>query len=392
MLTEEDILLIEAKLDELKKQGNYRYFNYLKRDASKAAKVQINGKEVINFCGNDYLGMSIHKNVILKMIETLQDVGAGSGGTRNIGGSSVHHLELEHLLASIHKKESALIFNSAYMANLTSLSVIGKLFDDAVILSDSDNHSSMINGIRSSGAKRIVFRHNDTSHLEEILKSLPSKTKKIIAFESIYSIMGTEAPIKEICNLAEKYNAITYLDEVHSVGLYGKNGYGVVEMHGIEDRIDIINGTFAKAYGIIGGYIAGKRAVIDSVRSFGHGFIFTTSLPPSVCAGVIESIKTVANFPEIRNLFFKNVLFLKENMRKNDISMFENNTHITPVIIGDANKAKMVSDSILSEGFYVQPINYPTVPCGMESLRITVSPLHQESDILKFIYLLKSFL
>jgi 5-aminolevulinate synthase len=374
--------IFRESLDELKKDGNYRIFADLEKIAGnfpQALNYKDNSvSEVTVWCSNDYLGMSQNDIVIESMIEAVKKVGAGSGGTRNISGTNHYHVLLERELCYLHQKEAALLFNSGYLANQATLSTLGKKLPDCVFFSDEKNHASMIQGMRNSGAKKIIFEHNNINDLENKLKINKSKSK-VIVFESVYSMDGNFSPIKEICDLAEKYNALTFLDEVHAVGIYGKRGAGVAEERGVMERIDVIQGTLAKAFGVIGGYITGNRDLIDFIRSFASGFIFTTSLPPCIAAGAYSSIRHLKFSDKERKKMFFIVNKLKSFLKKNEIPFLDNGSHIVPVIIGDAKLCKKASNILLDNyKIYVQPINHPTVPKGTERLRITASPNHTE--------------
>ena len=377
--------IFKESLDKLKEDGNYRVFADLEKIAGNFPQA-LNYKEdsvseVTVWCSNDYLGMSQNSLVIDSMIEAVKKVGAGSGGTRNISGTNHYHVLLERELCYLHQKESALLFNSGYLANQATLSTLGKKLPDCIFFSDEKNHASMIQGMRNSGAKKVIFEHNNISDLETKLKKNKSKSK-VIVFESVYSMDGNFSPIKEICDLAKKYNALTFLDEVHAVGIYGKRGAGVAEEKGVMDRIDIIQGTLAKAFGVIGGYITGNRDLIDFVRSFASGFIFTTSLPPCIAAGAYSSIRHLKFSDEERKKMFYIIEKLKSNLKKNEIPFLDNGSHIVPVIIGDPKLCKKASNIMLDEyKIYVQPINYPTVPRGTERLRITASPNHTDNMV-----------
>ena len=374
--------IFRESLDELKKDGNYRIFADLEKIAGnfpQALNYKDNSvSEVTVWCSNDYLGMSQNDIVIESMIEAVKKVGAGSGGTRNISGTNHYHVLLERELCYLHQKEAALLFNSGYLANQATLSTLGKKLPDCVFFSDEKNHASMIQGMRNSGAKKIIFDHNNINDLENKLKINKSKSK-VIVFESVYSMDGNFSPIKEICDLAKKYNALTFLDEVHAVGIYGKRGAGVAEERGVMERIDVIQGTLAKAFGVIGGYITGNRDLIDFIRSFASGFIFTTSLPPCIAAGAYSSIRHLKFSDKERKKMFFIVNKLKSFLKKNEIPFLDNGSHIVPVIIGDAKLCKKASNILLDNyKIYVQPINHPTVPKGTERLRITASPNHTE--------------
>ena len=374
--------IFRESLDKLKNDGNYRIFADLEKIAGnfpQALNYKDNSvSEVTVWCSNDYLGMSQNDIVIESMIEAVKKVGAGSGGTRNISGTNHYHVLLERELCYLHQKEAALLFNSGYLANQATLSTLGKKLPDCVFFSDEKNHASMIQGMRNSGAKKIIFDHNNLNDLENKLKINKSKSK-VIVFESVYSMDGNFSPIKEICDLAKKYNALTFLDEVHAVGIYGKRGAGVAEDRGVMERIDVIQGTLAKAFGVIGGYITGNRDLIDFIRSFASGFIFTTSLPPCIAAGAYSSIRHLKFSDKERKKMFFIVNKLKSFLKKNEIPFLDNGSHIVPVIIGDAKLCKKASNILLDNyKIYVQPINHPTVPKGTERLRITASPNHTE--------------
>lgn len=382
-----------TELDKKHKDKSYRYFNNINRLAREFPRAHMASTEeqVTVWCANDYLGMGRNPYVLQTMHETLENYGAGAGGTRNISGHNQHAVRLEDTLATLHRKDAALVFSSCYVANDATLATLGSKLPNCVILSDSLNHASMIQGIRHSGAKKMVFKHNDLEDLETKLASLPPEIPKIIAFESVYSMCGSIAPIEEICDLAEKYGALTFLDEVHAVGLYGPHGAGVAEhldydIHStpnsnvkgtIMDRIDIITGTLGKAYGCVGGYIAGSSAFVDAIRSLAPGFIFTTSLPPATMAGADTSIKYQAEYGRDRTLQQLHTRAVKASLDANDIPVIPNPSHIIPVLVGDAELAKRASDMLLEDhGIYVQAINYPTVPRGEERLRITPTPGH----------------
>ena len=386
--------IFKESLDELKNDGNYRIFADLEKIAGnfpQALNYKDNSvSEVTVWCSNDYLGMSQNDIVIESMIEAVKKVGAGSGGTRNISGTNHYHVLLERELCYLHQKEAALLFNSGYLANQATLSTLGKKLPDCVFFSDEKNHASMIQGMRNSGAKKIIFDHNNINDLENKLKINKSKSK-VIVFESVYSMDGNFSPIKEICDLAKKYNALTFLDEVHAVGIYGKRGAGVAEDRGVMERIDVIQGTLAKAIGVIGGYITGNRDLIDFIRSFASGFIFTTSLPPCIAAGAYSSIRHLKFSDKERKKMFFIVNKLKSFLKKNEIPFLDNGSHIVPVIIGDAKLCKKASNILLDNyKIYVQPINHPTVPKGTERLRITASPNHTEKMVKELANALKN--
>ena len=372
------------RLDVLKCEGNYRTFVELERPAGRFPRViwhsPTGPRDVVTWCSNDYLGMGHHRVVKEAMVLAAESGATGAGGTRNIGGTNFWHIKLEKTLAALHRKLAALTFTSGYTANYTALAVLGSLLPDCVILSDAFNHNSMIEGIRRSGAAKMIFAHNDVRDLEAKLAALPKDQAKIIAFESVYSMCGSMAPIREIIALAKQYGALTYLDEVHAVGMYGEQGGGVAQMLGpeVETEIDIIQGTLGKAFGLVGGYIAGSAELVDCVRSFGHGFIFSTSLPPVIAAGVHASITHLMQSNVERTAQRRNVAELKRALAAMGIpAMTTSQSHIVPIIVGDAIKAKQVTDRLLEGyGVYVQPINYPTVPRGTERIRLTPGPHH----------------
>jgi 5-aminolevulinate synthase len=375
------------KVDALKEEGRYRTFATLERIAGRFPKALYHApdgavREVTVWCSNDYLGMGQNRTVLDAMKAALEHSGAGAGGTRNISGTTIYHVELEQTLAKLHNKQAALTFSSGYVANEGALSTLGRLMPDCIILSDALNHASMIHGMQSSRCEKQVFRHNDVAHLEGLLKAQPLDRPKIIAFESVYSMEGDIAPIAEILALAEKYNALTYLDEVHAVGMYGPRGAGVAEQLGLMDRVDIIEGTFGKAYGLMGGYIAGKAAIIDAVRSYASGFIFTTALPPAVLAGAKASIEHLMVSDIERQRQRRNVRHLKNRLEKSGLPYLKGESHIVPLIVGEATCCKMVTDILLNSfDIYVQPINYPTVPKGTERLRLTATGAHSIEDV-----------
>ncbi len=368
-------------IDKLKEEGRYRIFTDLARYAGEFPKAKdfIAGKDVTIWCSNDYLGMGQHPDVIKAIEEAARSMGAGAGGTRNISGNNHAVVQLENELADLHNKEKALAFVCGYVANEATLSTLSNILPDAVIFSDQLNHASMIQGIRAGKAERHVFYHNDVKHLEELLQKVDIKRPKIIAFESVYSMDGDVAPIKEICDLADKYNAITYLDEVHAVGMYGPRGGGIAEQEGLMERITIIQGTLAKAFGLMGGYIASNSGLIDVIRSYAPGFIFTTALPPSLAAGATASIKHLKKSDIERKKQQERAERLKSMLRQCKVPFIDNDTHIVPVMVGEANLCREASE-VLSDEFniYVQHINFPTVPRGTERLRITPTPLHTD--------------
>ncbi|KAI8820973.1 pyridoxal phosphate-dependent transferase [Fimicolochytrium jonesii] len=368
----------QTELEKKHKDKSYRYFNNINRLAQKFPTAHTGtGEHVTVWCSNDYLGMSKHPEVIDVMKATLDKYGAGAGGTRNIAGNAQLHLSLEHELADLHKKSGALVFSSCFVANDATLSTLAGKMPGCVIFSDSSNHASMIQGIRNSRAAKKIFRHNDVAHLESLLQSVDINTPKIIAFESVYSMCGSIGPIKEIAALAKKYNAITFLDEVHAVGMYGSRGAGVAEYIDAMDDIDIITGTLGKAYGVVGGYIAGSAPLVDMIRSYAPGFIFTTSLPPVVVAGALTSIRYLKQSRAERTGQQLNTRALKARLGHLGIPVVPNPSHIVPVLVGDAETAKSISDELLyKHKIYVQSINYPTVSVGEERLRITPTPGH----------------
>ena len=378
-------------LDELKDDGRYRVFNDILRTAGDFPNAiwysKYSIKKIVNWCANDYLGMGQHPYVIDAMKTALETAGAGAGGTRNISGTTHYHVALEAELAKLHKKESALLFTSAYNANQTTLETIPKVLDGVLYISDEMNHSSIIQGIRHSKARKEIFKHNDLKDLEGILMS--NTGTKVVVFESVYSMDGDVAPVKEILALCEKYNAISYIDEVHAVGMYGENGAGICEREGCQP--DIINGTLAKAFGVQGGYIAGKKDFVDAIRSLASAFIFTTSLSPVICAGALTSIKYVRDHPELRDKLHERSQTTKKILKDHDINVMDNDSHIVPVMINDAKKCKAVSDELLYKfGIYVQPINFPTVPVGTERLRFTPTPYHTDAHIYDMVLKVKS--
>ncbi|MFY0632604.1 MAG: 5-aminolevulinate synthase [Vannielia sp.] len=373
---------IDTALEKLHEEGRYRTFIDIERRKGHfphAVWMKPDGseQEITVWCGNDYLGMGQHPVVLEAMHEALEATGAGSGGTRNISGTTVYHKRLEAELADLHGKEAALLFTSAYIANDATLSTLPKLLPGLIIYSDELNHASMIEGIRRNGGDKRIFRHNDVNHLRELLEADDPAAPKLIAFESIYSMDGDFGPIREICDLADEFGALTYLDEVHAVGMYGPRGGGVAERDGLMGRIDMINGTLGKAYGVHGGYIAASAKICDAVRSYAPGFIFTTSLPPVVAAGAAASVAHLKTDQALRDQHQTNARILKTRLKALGLPIIDHGSHIVPVIVGDPKHTKMISDMLLEDyGVYVQPINYPTVPRGTERLRFTPSPVH----------------
>ena len=382
-------------LNLLKIEGRYRVFADLEKLAGNFPKAlnytDNKAKEVIVWCSNDYLGMGQNKVVTDGMIQAIEKAGAGSGGTRNISGTNHYHVLLEREICYLHQRESALLFNSGYLANQATLSTLGKKIPNCTIFSDEKNHASMILGIKNSGAKKIIFKHNSVKDLENKLGKLDKNTAKIIAFESLYSMDGDFSPIKEIVDLAKKYNALTYLDEVHAVGIYGKRGAGVAEQKNVMNEVDIIQGTLAKAFGVMGGYITGKKNLVDFIRSSAPGFIFTTSIPPCLAAGAYSAIRHLKFSTTEREKLLNVVESLKKNLKKVGIKFLDGGSHIIPVIIGNAKLCTLASKTLLdNHGIYVQPINYPTVPVGTERLRLSPSPLHTEEMIINLAKSLKN--
>ena len=379
--------IFQAAIDRLHDEGRYRVFIDVLRNKGAFPNARCfaghNGpKPITVWCSNDYLGMGQHASVVAAMHEAVEDVGAGSGGTRNIGGNTHYHVDLEAELSDLHGKQGALLFTSGYVSNEATLATLGKLLSGCVIFSDELNHASMIAGIRNSGCEKRVFRHNDLDHLEQMLREEDPETPKLIAFESVYSMDGDVAPIAAICDLADRYGALTYCDEVHAVGMYGDRGGGISERDGVADRVTILEGTLGKAYGVMGGYIAADQTIIDCIRSYAPGFIFTTSLSPVLVAGALASVRHLKQSGDERAAQQAGAASLKAKLREAGLPVMDSVTHIVPVMVGDAARAKRISDILLAEyGLYVQPINYPTVPRGTERLRFTPGPCHSEAMI-----------
>ncbi len=378
--------LCEAQLDELRAAGNYRVFAELERKRGLYPNAARHGDDGIEnvavWCSNDYLGMGQHPAVIAAMHEALDAQGAGAGGTRNISGTNHAHVMLERELADLHNKQSALLFTSGYVSNWAALGTLGARLPNCVVLSDAGNHASMIEGIRHSKAERHVWKHNSPEDLNRILASLDPSRPKLVAFESVYSMDGDIAPIAEILDVCEAHGAMSYLDEVHAVGLYGPRGGGIAEREGLMDRLTVIEGTLGKAFGVVGGYIAASASVVDFVRSFASGFIFTTALPPAIAAGALASVQHLKSSSAERASHQERVAKVRRRLEALGIPMMDNDSHIIPVMVGNAHHAKLISDRLLAEhGIYVQPINYPTVPKGTERLRITPSPVHSDGDV-----------
>lgn len=376
--------VFEKAIDRLHAEGRYRVFIDILRNKGSYPNARCfaghNGpKDITVWCSNDYLCMGQHPDVIGAMENALHDVGAGSGGTRNIGGNTHYHVELEHELADLHGKDGALLFTSGYVSNDATLSTLAKVLPGCIIYSDELNHASMIAGIRNAGCEKRVWRHNDLAHLEELLAADETDVPKLIAFESVYSMDGDVAPIAAICDLADKYNAITYCDEVHAVGMYGPRGGGISERDAVADRVTIIEGTLGKAFGVMGGYIAADQKIVDVIRSYAPGFIFTTSLSPVLVAGVLAAVRHLKSSSVERDAQQANAALLKKLFADAGLPVMISTTHIVPLMVGDPVKAKKISDILLAEyGVYVQPINYPTVPRGTERLRFTPGPQHNE--------------
>jgi len=375
----------KASVARVRAEGRYRVFANLRRVKGQFPRARLrtddgDTRDVVVWCSNDYLGMGQSPCVTGAMKQAIDDVGAGAGGTRNISGTTHYHVELEASLADLHHKESALLFTSGYIANQATLATLGKILPGLIIFSDELNHASMIEGVKGAKCEKHVWRHNDVAHLEELLKAAPKDAPKLIALESVYSMDGDIGPLEEVCDLADKYNALTYLDEVHAVGLYGLRGAGVAEREGLLERFDIIEGTLGKAFGVMGGYIAADEVIVDAIRSWAPGFIFTTSLAPALAAGARASVEYLKSAYHLREQHQERAATLKARFREAGIPVLDSITHIVPVHVGDPVLCKRMTDELLDvHGIYVQPINYPTVPKGTERMRLTPTPLHDDS-------------
>ena len=386
----------EDAVDALRAEKRYRVFADLERIAGKFPRAiyrdqSDNEREITIWCSNDYLGMGQHEKVIRAMQDTAQKLGAGAGGTRNISGTNRPLVELERSIADLHRKEAALVFTSGFVSNEAAISTIARLLPDCIIFSDQLNHASMIQGVRQSGMQKQIFRHNDVGHLGELLAAVDRKRPKLIVFESVYSMDGDIAPIKEICDLAEEFGALTYIDEVHAVGMYGPRGGGIADRDGLMERIDIIEGTLAKGFGVMGGYVAANRAVIDAIRSYAPEFIFTTALPPALCAAARAAVEHLKGNGLERQQHQRQAQLTKDILADAGLPVMKTETHIVPVMVGDARLCKAASDTLLEKhNIYIQPINYPTVPKGTERLRITPTPLHTDEMIIELRHALVS--
>nr|WP_269844598.1 5-aminolevulinate synthase [Alkalicaulis satelles] len=377
----------KASVARVRAEGRYRVFANLRRVRGQFPRARWRTDEgdvrdVVVWCSNDYLGMGQSPCVTGAMKQAIDDVGAGAGGTRNISGTTNYHVELEHSLADLHGKEAALLFTSGYISNQATLATLGKILPGLIMFSDALNHASMIEGVRQSGCEKHVWRHNDIAHLEELLRAAPVDAPKLIALESVYSMDGDIGPLEAVCDLADKYNALTYLDEVHAVGLYGLRGGGIAERDGLMDRFDIIEGTLGKAYGLMGGYIAADSVIVDAVRSWAPGFIFTTSLAPAIAAGARASVEFLKSAHHLREAHQERAATLKARLKEAGLPVMDSVTHIVPVHVGDPVLCKRMTDALLDDhGIYVQPINYPTVPRGTERMRFTPTPMHDDAMI-----------
>ena len=386
----------KASLARVRAEGRYRVFANLRRKRGQFPRASWrtpagDTRDVVVWCSNDYLGMGQSPCVTGAMKQAIDDVGAGAGGTRNISGTTHYHVELEASLADLHQKEAALLFTSGYIANQATIATLGKILPGLIIFSDALNHASMIEGVKGANCEKHVWRHNDVEHLEELLKAAPADAPKLIALESVYSMDGDIGPLHEVCDLADTYGALTYLDEVHAVGLYGLRGGGVAERDGLLDRFDIIEGTLGKAFGVMGGYIAADEVIVDAVRSWAPGFIFTTSLAPALAAGARASIEFLKASHHLREQHQERAATLKRRFAEAGLPVMESETHIVPLHVGDPVLCKRMTDELLIEhGIYVQPINYPTVPKGTERLRFTPGPLHTDEDIEHLVMALKT--
>lgn len=388
----------EKTIRDMKSRGLYRDFLPISRIAGSFPNADrgdpaCNWPHIKVWCTNDYLGMGQHASAIDVMVRITQRHGIGSGGSRNISGTTTYHVALEEELASLHQKDAALVFTSGYMSNEASITAISKVLPDAIFFSDELNHASIIQGIRNSRARKEVFRHNDTAHLRELLQQSDPDSPRVIICESIYSMEGDVGPLEEIADIAAEFDALTFLDEVHAVGLYGPGGGGIAANLGISDRFDIIQGTLAKGFGSIGGYITGPAAIVDAVRSFGSSFIFTTSLPPGNVASALETVKWLRKSDNERNILRRKVRLLHKCFEENSIPVVSKETHIAPVMIGDGDRCKEAAKHLLRKhGIYVQPVNYPSVPFGTARLRVTPTPLHQDEDIVSLAVALRETL
>jgi 5-aminolevulinate synthase len=388
--------IFEDAVDTLRAEKRYRVFADLERIAGSFPRAiyrdeSDNQREITIWCSNDYLGMGQHEKVVAAMQDTAGKMGVGAGGTRNISGTNRALVELERSLADLHRKEAALIFTSGFVSNEASISTIARLLPDCIIFSDQLNHASMIQGVRQSGMEKKIFRHNDVAHLRELLSQVDRKRPKLIVFESVYSMDGDIAPIAEICDLADEFGAMTYIDEVHAVGMYGSRGGGIADRDNLMDRIDVIEGTLAKGYGVMGGYVAANKAIIDAIRSYAPEFIFTTALPPALCAAARASIEHLKTSDHERNMQQRQARLTKAILADAGLPVMDTETHIVPLIVGDARLVKAASDMLLEKhNIYIQPINYPTVPKGTERLRITPTPLHTDEMIFELRHALVS--